>query len=67
LPEPGDGTELPTSGNPGAEDVIASLEHKRVLMAELPPGQGRDTILRAIEELIAEYRADANSPVSSDP
>lgn len=63
MPEAGRGTESFTSASPDTEDVIASLEHKRALMAELAPGQGRDTILRAIDELIAEYRAALESGI----
>jgi hypothetical protein len=43
--------------------VIASLERKRDLMAELPPGDGWNTILKAIDELIAEYRAALKSGI----
>jgi hypothetical protein len=37
--------------------VIAFLERKRAVIAELPVSRSRDNILRAIDELIAEYRA----------
>lgn len=40
-----------------AEVAILYLEGKRVLMAAQPPGPGQDGILRAIDEVIAEYRA----------
>jgi hypothetical protein len=57
LPEAGGGTESLTSANPEAQDVIAFLERKRAVIAELPVSRSRDNILRAIDELIAEYRA----------
>ena len=37
--------------------MIAFLESKRAVIAELPVSRSRDNILRAIDELIAEYRA----------
>ena len=45
--------------------MIAFLERKRAVIAELPASRSRDNILRAIDELIAEYRAQLEGAPST--
>ena len=43
--------------NRDTEDAVLFLEDKRALMAAQPPSQAQEDILRALDEVIAEYRA----------
>ena len=45
--------------------MIAFLERKRAVVAELPASRSRDSILRAIDELIAEYHTELQGALST--